>query len=246
MYFSFSFKERRQISYHCTEEQGESSVYCLARLTVLCSTKSSHRSCWLMFRLDEQTARWTKNCLNIWVQRVVISVTRSGWRPVTSCVPHGSVLGPVLPNTSINKADDGAVGTLSQSADGTQLQDTAAIHSTATSWEPRGGKAQTPAPQQEQPHARDCPPGKQHGRKGSGSPGGHQVEHEPTCPAAKKLNSILAAIEKVLPACWGRQSFSLFSTHSWGHIWISGLPTTRETWAYWAESSKGTRKWLRD
>lgn len=186
MYFSSSFKERRQVSYHCTEEQGERSVYCLARLTALCSTKSSHRSCWLMLRLDEQTVRWTKNCLNIWFQRMVISVTRSGWRPVTSCVPHGSVLGPALLNTFINNADDGAVGTLSQFADGTQLQDIAAIQSTATSWEPRGGKAQTPAPQQEQPHARDYPAGKQHGRKGPGSPGGHQVEHEPTCPEQRR------------------------------------------------------------
>lgn len=113
-----------------------------------------------MFRLDEQTVRWTKNCLNICVQRLVISVTRSGWRPVTSCAPHRSILGPVLLNIFINNPDDGAVGTLSKFADDTQLQglvgtqDITAIQSTATSRQPRGGKAQIPAPQQEQPHAR--------------------------------------------------------------------------------------------
>lgn len=46
MYFSSSFKKKRQISCHCIEEQGESSSYCLARLIALCPTKSSHRSCW--------------------------------------------------------------------------------------------------------------------------------------------------------------------------------------------------------
>lgn len=73
MYLSCSFKKKRQISYLCIEVQGESSVYCLARLTVLRSTKSTQKV--LMFRLDEQTLMRTKNCLNIWVQRV-ISVTR--------------------------------------------------------------------------------------------------------------------------------------------------------------------------
>lgn len=49
-------------------------------------------------------------------------------------------------------------------------------------------------------------------QKKTWSSGGHQVEHEPICLAAKKANGILATIEKILPACWGRQS-SLFSAH---------------------------------
>ena len=73
------------------------------------------------YEFDRRTAIRVRNWLDSHVQRVIINGSMSKWKMITSDVPQGAILGPMLFNIFINDINSRIECTFSKFADDTKL-----------------------------------------------------------------------------------------------------------------------------